>query len=830
VNNPSLRHARNLGLGLVAVAVLQVEARAQFDASVGSIEVTQAIQTGNTPLVGDRSTFIRVTTMVVNPPASPVMLDGVMRVFINGIEDPDSPFFSNNGPYGAKQNPNSNNLDQTLNFFYLPPTSNNVVFEVEINPAGPNFVAEPNTANNKGATPQLSFQERAIPEFAYVPIDYRPGGGATPNLPPESLIRPSKGDNFIQGIFPVGDVEYHRVDAASKLWTNSLSGSGTGLLNSMLAEWNLMFPKPDFYYGWVPGSLPYNGVSFLNSPVSMGNTQSFKNQRTYAHEVGHNIGRSHVSSTLSKPGIDVEHHLNLPQSNNIGQLKQVGLNDIMVAGLNTNQAWVVPNFYNYAFNHNKFKPSPVPSTAPSIFVAANWNEETGAVTLEHVFELPSGVPSTSAPAEETVFRVRAYTGGDLVRELALARANTQNDACCYDAGDTHVEPTVFGINGVIVQGAQPYDRVEIVPNEGIAAQTVTLVRSANAPVVSFTSPGPDGDVSAGQVTVSWTASDADGDPLTYYLLYSNDGFRFSPLATGITVTEVEVDLRDVPAFIEGTGFFQVIASDGLNSTTATSAGLTGGGNLYPPGGSNDPWIDIMTPDPNYTYQKGTNVILHSSGWDLEDRALRGSSIVWSSDLDGFIGTGRVLTHAGFSVGTHQITATATDSAGQTASDTNAMVITDRGLPGQGTGPVVYCTPGTSASNCNASISATGTPSATASSGFTLDTTGVEGSKDGLYFFGSNGRQANPWGSGTSFQCVIPPVVRAGLLTGVGTSGQCDGSFSQDLNALWCPTCPNPAKNPGSGTVVQAQTWYRDPFNTSNQTTSLSDAVEFTVMP
>ena len=35
---------------------------------------------------------------------------------------------------------------------------------------------------------------------------------------------------------------------------------------------------------------------------------------------------------------------------------------------------------------------------------------------------------------------------------------------------------------------------------------------------------------------------------------------------------------------------------------------------------------------------------------------------------------------------------------------------------------------------------------------------------------------------------------------------------------------------GAGAVVQAQLWYRDPLNTSNQTTSLSDAIEFIVAP
>jgi hypothetical protein len=74
------------------------------------------------------------------------------------------------------------------------------------------------------------------------------------------------------------------------------------------------------------------------------------------------------------------------------------------------------------------------------------------------------------------------------------------------------------------------------------------------------------------------------------------------------------------------------------------------------------------------------------------------------------------------------------------------------------------------------------------------------------------------------------VKRAGLLTGTGTVGACDGSFSQDLNALWCPTCPKPNHNPGAGSTVNLQLWYRDPLNTSNQTTSLSDGLEFGVCP
>jgi hypothetical protein len=142
----------------------------------------------------------------------------------------------------------------------------------------------------------------------------------------------------------------------------------------------------------------------------------------------------------------------------------------------------------------------------------------------------------------------------------------------------------------------------------------------------------------------------------------------------------------------------------------------------------------------------------------------------------------------------------------------------------------YCTAGTSASGCQAVLSSTGTPSASAPVGFNLNASTVEGAKDGMFFVGTSGKQATPWGNGTSYQCVTPPVKRAGLLTGSGSLGQCDGSFVQDLNALWCPICPKHALNPGSGAVVQAQFWYRDPLSTSNQSTSLSDAIEFEVKP
>ena len=133
---------------------------------------------------------------------------------------------------------------------------------------------------------------------------------------------------------------------------------------------------------------------------------------------------------------------------------------------------------------------------------------------------------------------------------------------------------------------------------------------------------------------------------------------------------------------------------------------------------------------------------------------------------------------------------------------------------------------TSASGCNALLSTTGTPSVSAANGFVVSASHVEGSKEGHFFYGFHGPQANPWGNGTSFQCVTPPVLRAGMLEAVGTIGECDGQFDQDFNAFWSSAPPGKVPEPGS--KVWMQLWYRDPLNTSSQTTSMSDALEITV--
>ncbi|MCC7012713.1 MAG: VCBS repeat-containing protein [Planctomycetes bacterium] len=144
-------------------------------------------------------------------------------------------------------------------------------------------------------------------------------------------------------------------------------------------------------------------------------------------------------------------------------------------------------------------------------------------------------------------------------------------------------------------------------------------------------------------------------------------------------------------------------------------------------------------------------------------------------------------------------------------------------------PQSYCTSGTSVAGCVPVISASGVPSAAASSGFSFTVGPLPGQRQGLIFYGISGRLSSLWSPGsTSFLCVKIPVQRTGVFNTGGTASTCNGSITADWLAFM-------AANPGAlgqplvpGLVVDAQCWFRDPGAPTN--TNLSNGLEFAVCP
>jgi PKD repeat protein len=82
-----------------------------------------------------------------------------------------------------------------------------------------------------------------------------------------------------------------------------------------------------------------------------------------------------------------------------------------------------------------------------------------------------------------------------------------------------------------------------------------------------------------------------------------------------------------------------------------------------------PSAAISAPANNASYTRSSSgtvaVSFVGTGTDVEDGALSGGSLVWTSSRDGQIGTGTSFVRSDLSVGTHTITLTAKDAQGLT---------------------------------------------------------------------------------------------------------------------------------------------------------------------
>lgn len=734
-------------LSLVAsLAFATPSAVAQDDFCIRAIEVNQIIQTGTTKMIAGRSTMVRVLLCpAVGGPGS-ATIDGLLRVYIDGVEVPDSPIYSDNGPLTISGSTNFGILDTTLNFTVIAPAADDVTFEVQVNPPGPNQLPEANLANNIASSRPFDFEVQGVLQLAYAPIDYRPGGGATPNLPDHDLIKPGVGDNFVQGVYPGGLIEYRRIDAESKLWTSSVASSGFSLNSSLAGDLALMSPQPDFIYGWIPGGIGYNGQALLPGVAAMGNTQPSRHQRTYAHELGHNHNRSHNNTTVGLVGLDVERHLNVTQG--LPLIKPQNKKDIMAPGLLTPDAWVATNTYDALRVHSSFDPNDAAVTAADtqamLLVSGEWNRETGALKLEHVVEVPGGRATPAALPGAADVLLRGFTNGELAREIPLT-VRTSRDECpeCQEIAALEDELAARGADGetdsaspappqvgfTVVLPARALngaalDRLELTGAGSRPLDALSVGASANAPTGRFLTPSL-GELLGDQVLVSWETDDADGDAVSATLRYSPDGSEhFVPLLVRSVQNELLVDLATLPHFRSGEGFFELLLSDGFRTTRIQSAPL-GGPGAYLGVGGNAPFVEIYHPDAGFSFLQGATVVLHSSGWDLEDFSIDGSSIEWSSDLDGVLGTGRRLGVNDLSPGAHDISVTATDSGGLMTSRTHAITVTPRDLPDVGgrvcASDIGFGGPGASAlSLCGeissggvSTLSLTGAPASTA---------------------------------------------------------------------------------------------------------------------
>lgn len=147
-------------------------------------------------------------------------------------------------------------------------------------------------------------------------------------------------------------------------------------------------------------------------------------------------------------------------------------------------------------------------------------------------------------------------------------------------------------------------------------------------------------------------------------------------------------------------------------------------------------------------------------------------------------------------------------------------------PAYAWGPSVYCSAKPASAGCLASVTATGTASASGASGLVIDVTDVLNQKLGIAFYGS-GAQEQPFQGGTL--CVLPPTTRTPVQSTGGNPppDDCSGSMQLDFGAL---LSSGAAPQLGAGSLVYVQFWYRDPADPTGFGSALSNAVGFGIAP
>jgi PKD repeat protein len=116
--------------------------------------------------------------------------------------------------------------------------------------------------------------------------------------------------------------------------------------------------------------------------------------------------------------------------------------------------------------------------------------------------------------------------------------------------------------------------------------------------------------------------------------------------------------------------------DGGGLTNALTKQVT----IPTPVGNQSPTATITAPTNNSSFVQNTPVTFTGSGQDPEDGALTGGSLVWSSNVNGQIGTGVTFNTSSLSVGPHTITLKATDSQAAFGTATIQITITAANQP------------------------------------------------------------------------------------------------------------------------------------------------------
>jgi|GEM_PF-3349582 len=573
----------------------------EVDVLPSYIEVTQAIQddNNNVRLVAGKTTLARVFIRPGDLGApTPNRVEAVLYAFPAGSDDPlpGSPLLPDPlsvGTAPALEDHNREIVAHSVNFT-LPKdwtrADRNIVLVADVDPEGK--IANERRDNNFGGEEEVKFFERDVLGIGYLPLCVETTAGAGFRCPKTERIVNVEG--LTNQLFPLadGDVVYFPIPMPDLQWKGELETSeqraplrqklrklydfmdlfSAGQLDQVAVWVDSLVSIGRFAGGSKIGG--FAGAKWADSDalgrMTFMRASGLGLPALLAHEVGHNLGLRHPdlgarSCSSEDPDSDWPHENDRIQDvgydsrrRSLPLLRSREYADLMSY---CRPKWISPFHYSKLFDADS---SPQGLTeekgqgVPTAYwiVSGSVGADGSGAQLDPAYRTTSRTPADATGQGE--YCVQLSGGSTATHCLNLSFREPETGAA--------LERELFSVR---VPDPGGVTKIALLRN---GAEIASIAQSASAPSLEITSPAP-GAVWEGEQAVAWTATDGDGDPLTYAVLYSPDA--------GESWLPIDVDTQDAQCMVDtsridgGEGVtFRVLASDGVNTTEADVGPIT----------------------------------------------------------------------------------------------------------------------------------------------------------------------------------------------------------------------------------------------------------------
>jgi hypothetical protein len=633
------------------------------DMRINKIEVTQAIQDLNNSvdLVANKRTYVRVHV------SSPTSISSVTAnlsgkrgtTTLTPVLNPGNP----GGNITVKTSPDRGQINDSF-WFELPSSwlaAGNLTLTATLDPS--NSKVDPVFSNNTLAV-TVNFKTTPTMRLRLVNVRYKTGS----TYYKASNFHLNMAESWLRRAYPISNLSVVRS-------TYDYPFSGLPNVNTLhgllvgIKAYRVLFSGESLktiYYGLVddgggfmrgkalgiPGSIAAGPTGPTTSRFTWDTDGSYGDWYT-AHEIGHTRNRYHAEFCGAEGGKSYPYSM--------GRISPSTTGNTAIYGFDITSRTIYPPTWTDVMTYcsNQWISDFTYEGIRSYLVAVGLMESRAILQAEQVL-LVAGIADlqtgTTQLYQVEKLNVPAELEEPLPGDWTLALVNAaNNDVAVYPFApfvmtDDEEEPNPMGIIDLLVPFTPGTVKVEIRFQGKVVASRSA---SPNAPTVKVTEPKRGSEL-RGEFNIGWDGNDPDGDPLTYSVLYSNDGGEtWETLGTGLEEENLTVNRDDLPG---GNNRIKVIANDGFNSGMGESETFY----VYP----HDPQAQITNPGEGDIFYPAQNITFQGEAYDMEDGTIDDdAAFSWSSNKDGELGTGRTLITADLSEGTHLITLKVTDSDG-----------------------------------------------------------------------------------------------------------------------------------------------------------------------